>query len=92
MKVEFSHKDYTLVWSDGDIKDGMGSWWIVDKYNNPIVRATTNGVPPTEEQAKAIIEATLEGLGKALDQALLYGKVKKKPLKGKITDLEMESE
>lgn len=92
MTVEYNHKDYTLIWSDGDIQDGIGGWVIVDKYNNPLVRATTNGVPPTEEQAKAIIEATLKGIGKYLDMVLLYGKVERKPLKGYIFDLKMESE
>ena len=90
MTVKYTHNDYTLIWSDGDIADGMCSWFILDKWQNLLGRATTNDVPPTEKQAKLIIEATTKALGRILDQALLYGMAERKPLKGDILDFKME--
>ena len=76
MQVSYKHKGYTLVWSDGGSDGGfpnMGSEWILDSAGNVIVHATTNGVPPNEEQAKATIDAILDAMGKMLDKAILEG-------------------
>ena len=92
MTVEYSHNNYTLIWSDGDIQDGVGGWIILDKWGNPLIHATTNGVPPTKEDAEAIIDATLKALGNAFDKALLFNKVRRVPIKGNALDFEWKLE
>lgn len=65
MTVEYTHKGYRLVWSDGGVHyDDMASEWVYDKCGNLLMHATVRGTPPTEEQAKERIELTLEILEK----------------------------
>lgn len=80
MQIEYTHKGYTLAWSDGGSDCGFpntGSEWIFDSAGNVLAHVTTNGVPPTEEQAKATIDAILVAMGRIFDRAIIEGKSKK---------------
>lgn len=79
MKVEYTHKGYKYVWSDGESKAfDMGSSWVYDKYGNLLIHATTNSTPPTEKDAIEDIELTiamLERFSKKLDEWIMLGGV-----------------
>lgn len=64
MQLEYKHKGYRLVWSCTEGWPDMGSEWIFDSKGILKVHATTNGVPPNEEEAKASIEWVINDLPK----------------------------
>jgi len=68
MIKEYTHKGYKLVWGDADIKDGMASEWIYDRFGNLLGHATVTGKPPTQEQAEGTIELFIEIMERCVER------------------------
>ena len=78
MRVVYKHNGYTLLWNRVEIFDDMGEYSIFDENYIELIHATTKGVPPTEEEAKEILENIPELLKMLANTEIDWDYVKKR--------------